>query len=142
MRNAEVSVAELPTHEHDELVLNSPSLTVTAAHRGTSSADARVVRVRGDVDMMTAPQLHEALRRQLRGADRAVLDLSDVEFLGTAGVEVLLRLNGQVRLALVARRGPALRALAVTGADEEIALHATLVDAELSQSESALPAAP
>lgn len=142
MPNAEVSVASFPTRAHHEVVLTSPSLTVTAPHRGSSTSDIRVLRVNGDADTMTAPQLDEALHGQLRGSGRAVVDLSHVDFLGTAGVEVLLRMNEQVRLALVTRRGPAMRTLTVTGADQVLELHDTLVDAELSLSDSVLPAAP
>jgi len=52
----------------------------------------RVVRVAGELDMQTAPQLHSCLLSQIDGRGRdVVVDLSKVTFLGAAGLESLVR---------------------------------------------------
>jgi len=67
-----------------------------------------VVSVSGDVDLASAPLLRDVVERRLRGpVTLLVLDLSAVTFLGTAGLDVLVRTQ-----QAVARRGVALR---VTG---------------------------
>lgn len=53
--------------------------------RGTA-----VLSVRGDIDVVTAPQLAEMLQHRLDSSlDRLVLNLSGVGFLGVAGVSVI-----------------------------------------------------
>lgn len=131
MRTTAKSTTPTSTLVEEHALLSSPGLTVTTPRREGSTSDAAVLRVRGDLDMVTAPQLHDVLHERLARTDRAVVDLSDVDFLGTAGIEVLVQLAQQVRLALVAR-GPALRAITVTGADADLAVHSGLVDAERS----------
>lgn len=140
-----------------ETAFDSPSLTITAPRRLApleSISDILVLGVSGDVDMMTAPRLHQALREQLRHADRALVDLSDVDFLGADGIAVLVEVGRRVPLAVVARQrsqqrssqqrasqqGPALRALTAAGADEELAVYSTLVDAENALNGHSLPA--
>jgi anti-sigma B factor antagonist len=52
-----------------------------------------VVAVTGEVDIMTAPKLDSVLRR-LQAQERSiVVDLSDVTFLDSSGLAVLLRAN-------------------------------------------------
>jgi anti-sigma B factor antagonist len=67
-----------------------------------AEADGRVrVSVSGDVDLVTAPRLQEAVEQHL--PDRPVLlDLTGVGFLDSSGVRVLdrlLRLGGDLRIA-------------------------------------------
>lgn len=140
MQNTDVSVAGALIRERSEIVLASPSLTITAPDRGDSQA--RVMRARGDLDSATAPQLQDVLQQRLQDGDRAVLDLCAVDFLGVAGVEVLIEANRRSPISLVAQRGPVRRSLAITGADDELAVHPTLVDAELSMDGTALTAVP
>ncbi|MDQ0382208.1 STAS domain-containing protein [Amycolatopsis thermophila] len=67
-----------------------------------------LVEVGGDVDLVTAPRLAEIVEHRLRGpVTLLVLDLSEVTFLGTAGLTVLVETQ-----QAAARRGTALR---VTG---------------------------
>jgi anti-anti-sigma factor len=59
----------------------------------------RIVQVVGELDMVTAPALRECLRIQLiMNPNTLVIDLNEVEFLGAAGVEVLIatRRTGEV----------------------------------------------
>jgi anti-anti-sigma factor len=51
-----------------------------------------VVRVRGELDLLTAPQLAQLLRAQLAdGCAVLVVDLTAVEFLSSAGLNALLQ---------------------------------------------------
>ena len=51
---------------------------------------ARVVHVVGEIDTLTAPLLRDQLTEQVAAAPLLVLDLSDVTFLGSAGLAVLV----------------------------------------------------
>ncbi len=60
--------------------------------------DQTLIRAQGEVDVVTAPKLAIQLDRHLRsGRGDVVVDLSDTEFLDSAGLYVLL--NAQRRLA-------------------------------------------
>jgi anti-anti-sigma factor len=53
-------------------------------------AGVRVVRLRGELDAFSAPSLRDDLRREVVARPAVVaLDLSDLEFLGVAGLNVL-----------------------------------------------------
>jgi anti-sigma B factor antagonist len=85
-----------------------------------------VVRVAGDIDMSTTPELTErALPVAETGPPGMVVDLSDVSFMGAAGLHVLEGLQEALRhrggeLAVVAPGGIALRVLEVTGLDRSL----------------------
>jgi len=86
------------------------------------------VVVRGDVDIDTAPRLTEALDaaiRETRGA--FVVDLCDVEFLDSSGVNVLVRARAVLgrhdrSLVVICPPGPARRILEVAGIADLLAL--------------------
>jgi anti-sigma B factor antagonist len=93
----------------------------------------QIVSVSGDVDLYSAHRFRELIWRAKRqaGGDppRVVVDLSGVEFIDTAGLEVLLEewnASGQSdgRLCLVAQQGPITRLFEVTGLSELFDLHA------------------
>ncbi len=96
-----------------------------------------VVPVSGNVDMLSAPQLADALESALaKNPNGLVVDLSRVEFLGSAGISVLMAAHGKMadpdRFAVVAD-GPAThRPLTLLGLNEVISLHRTL-DGALSR---------
>lgn len=70
-----------------------------------------LIRARGEVDVVTAPKLAGRLDRLLRsGSGDVVIDLTETEFLDSAGLHVLL--NAQRRLT---RRARALRVLCAPG---------------------------
>lgn len=89
---------------------------------------ALVVRLGGDVDMLTVPTLHARLRQALAAANGTVLvDLADVRFLGSNGLRLLLDLqadltchNRQLRVVTGGARAVT-RPLQITGLDR--ALH-------------------
>ncbi|GGM36631.1 anti-sigma factor antagonist [Longimycelium tulufanense] len=82
---------------------------------------ARVVEVRGEVDMLTAPALRGRLREELGGAPQlVVVDLTGVTFLGSSGLAVLVAAAQQandlgVRFRLVCTTRAVIRPLTATG---------------------------
>lgn len=96
---------------YDRRVADHPSdvpaglLQVHVQHVGTTAH----VAVVGELDMLTAPQLEQALDAALeRGAARVVLDLRGVEFLGSSGIAIVDGLDRRAReagFAVVVIRG-------------------------------------
>jgi anti-sigma B factor antagonist len=87
--------------------------------------------VRGEVDIGTVAQLTEALEAAIRGSVGAfVVDLSDVKFLDSSGVNVLVRARAVLgreerALAVVCPPGPARRIFEVAGIADLLALYDT-----------------
>ncbi|WP_300011259.1 STAS domain-containing protein [Pseudonocardia sp.] len=82
--------------------------------------DARVVHVVGEIDTLTAPLLRGQLDEQIAAVPLLVLDLSDVTFLGSAGLAVLVAAKDDSdrrghRLRLVCGSRIVTRALQSTG---------------------------
>jgi anti-sigma B factor antagonist len=105
-------------------------LTVTVEHEDQST----VLVVTGELDMQTTPRLGDALGQALR--DRPgllVVDLSGVEFLGSAGLTALLDAHdsaGQhTTLRLVASSRITLRPIQITGLDQRLAVYPSRADA-------------
>jgi anti-anti-sigma factor len=57
-----------------------------------------VLRVRGEVDTATAPQMGQAIDAQLARRRRVVLDLSEVEFMDLHGLAVVMRASRRTRV--------------------------------------------
>lgn len=93
-----------------------------------------VVSVRGAIDMLTAPQLADGIRAsQGRGPKVVIVDLSEVDFLASAGMQVLVAANENAgpdgRLVVVADGPATSRPLKITGITDFIALYPTLDEA-------------
>jgi anti-sigma B factor antagonist len=68
-----------------------PELTVTVEMAAGPAHSKLVVRVAGEVDIQTSPVLDEQLQRVTAdGAPSVVVDLSDVTFLDSTGLSVLI----------------------------------------------------
>ena len=108
-------------------------MTVTALP--SSVAGVLVLRVVGEVDLVTVRQLREQLPKYLRSDYRGlVLDFTAVSFLAGCGIGVLLEIADQARtegiaLRLVADSRVVLRALEVSLADQRISLATTVAEA-------------
>jgi anti-sigma B factor antagonist len=81
---------------------------------------ARVLHVVGEVDTLTAPVLRTRLDEHLAEVELLVLDLTDVTFLGSAGLAVLVAAKDEAdrfghRLRLVPGSRIVVRALEATG---------------------------
>jgi anti-sigma B factor antagonist len=100
--------------------------------------NAVVLQVTGEVDSYTAPLLHEHLDEAFtEAADRrlaVVLDMTDISFLASSGLSVLVEyhLRGDEQgtpLRVVAPAGSVLRALRATTLNEMIQLYDTVPEA-------------
>lgn len=97
-------------------------------------AGVTVISVRGDIDMLNAPRLVEAILDTLPEQPTAVIvDLSDVDFLASAGMTALITTQKQVTAIarfLVVADGPGTsRPMKMMGLDSTLALHSTLDEA-------------
>lgn len=86
------------------------------------------VRVAGDLDIATKPELAAYLTSTLRDGDQRVsLDLAGVTFIDAGGLGVLVGFRNRIRqqdieLVLVDSAACVLRLLKITGLDQEFAL--------------------
>ena len=91
-------------------------------------AGAPGVAIRGEVDIAHGPELSEALDAAIRASDGAfVVDLTDVEFLDSTGLNALMRaraLLGQTErdLAVVCPPGTVRRLFEVAGVEDLLVL--------------------
>jgi anti-sigma B factor antagonist len=97
---------------------------ITDAREG----DRAVVTVSGEIDIATAGQVREALLRAGEtGAPEVVVDLSDVSFMDSTGLNALVVAHKAIggdgrRLVIVCPDGPARRAIDVSGLHEVLHL--------------------
>lgn len=90
-----------------------------------------IVSAVGAVDMLTAPQLQEVIDAAVeRKPASLIVDLTEVDFLGSAGMQVLVltqkRVAAQTRFAVVADGPATSRPLKVTGLTDYVELFSTL----------------
>lgn len=100
----------------------------------TQRGDVAILSVSGDVDALTAPELTQAIAGVLDKTPAAVIvDLSDVAFLASAGMSVLVEakeLVGPTSKLLVVADGPATsRPIKLVGIDKLVSLHPNIDDA-------------
>ncbi len=104
-------------------------------HASESSVDGlAVVSVSGSVDMLTAPGLAEAIETALaKEPSGLIVDLTKVEFLGSAGISVLMKTRdtlGEATPFCVVADGPAThRPLTLLGINELMHVSRRLDDA-------------
>ncbi len=96
--------------------------------------DISVIAVSGTVDMITAPKLEAAIGSAATGEPSAiVVDFTEVEFLASAGMGVLVATHGDlapaVKLVVVADGPATSRPLKLVGIAEVVDLYATLDEA-------------
>ena len=102
-----------------------------------------VIAVAGDLDMLTAPQLDDAIHSALREEPTAlVVDLTRVEFLGSAAMNLLVGTHREItpttRFGVVADGPSTRRPMKLIGLDSVIALYQTLGDALAALAETPL----
>ncbi|MGW6337017.1 STAS domain-containing protein, partial [Nocardia rhamnosiphila] len=91
-----------------------------------------IVTVQGEVDMASAPQLQAALEDTQRGGDALVVDMSEVGFLGSAGLSVLLVISEAAEPGAGLRvvvSDAVRRPIELTGLDKLLSVHESLADA-------------
>lgn len=131
--------------ERNDEVFDSPtlSLSTVGGQHNESFLDCLVLRVRGEIDMLTASKLDEVVRNQGSRAKHTVIDLSEVSFLDTSGLGVLIAASREMPIALVAQPGAALKPITITGADRELLIRSTVAEATaaVTEDEMLVPAA-
>jgi anti-sigma B factor antagonist len=94
---------------------------------------AAVLSVAGAIDMVTAPQLQAHVDTALsRRPTALVIDLSSVEFLGTAGIAVLVHVRNDAAdmpFAVVAHGPATSRPLQLLGIDKFLPVYPRVADA-------------
>jgi anti-sigma B factor antagonist len=120
-------MSHFPTHQR------APLLSVYIETRDDT---IEIVRARGEVDLLTAPELERYLDIALDKQPSAIIvDLTEVEFLGSYGMSVLMqtkdRLPHTTRLAVVADGPSTSRPLTVVGLADVLNVCAT-IDAALA----------
>ncbi len=93
-----------------------------------------VVSVSGEIDLVTAPALEQAIGAVVAENPPAlVIDLSAVEFLGSVGLKILAatyeKLGNSTGFGVVARGPATRRPIHLTGLDKTFPLYPTLDDA-------------
>lgn len=91
--------------------------------------EAQIVHVGGEIDLSTAATLQDELTQACARADgqRVRLDLADVRFLGSAGLQVLLGVHSLCRrcgveFEVVNPGRAALRAIQISGLDRVLSI--------------------
>ena len=112
---------------------NQPAASNCAVER-QRIGEIDVLLVAGVVDMLTAPQLEEAIAAAGEESPRGVIvDLSAVDFLASAGMGILVaardELPPSVHFAVVADGPATSRPLKLVGIADIVGLHATLDEA-------------
>jgi anti-sigma B factor antagonist len=100
--------------------------------------DACVVRLGGELDLYNAPQVREALNDACSDAPgRIVVDLSEVEFIDSTALGVLIEARTQLdnrRAFLLAAPGlETRRALEISGLDRHFTVHQSVSEALLAK---------
>ncbi|BBX20564.1 anti-anti-sigma factor [Mycolicibacterium duvalii] len=90
-----------------------------------------VVAAMGAVDMLTAPQLQDVITAAAqRKPSGLIVDMTEVDFLGSAGMQVLMasrnKLDPQTRFAVVADGPATSRPLKITGIADYIEMFSAL----------------
>lgn len=96
--------------------------------------DAIVLAVKGEVDLVTAPQVEQAVDRAIQHQPSVlVVDLSHVDFLASAGMTVLVtgqhKAAEKIRFRVVATGQNTFRPMELTGLTEQLAVFATREEA-------------
>ena len=97
--------------------------------------DCAVVRVKGEIDVYTAPQLREKVLELIGdGVLHVIADLRDVEFLDSTGLGAIVGGHKRLRthdgsLVLAASPERIVRLFRITGLDRAFALHSSVPEA-------------
>lgn len=98
-----------------------------------SHGDTMVIAVGGDLDIVTSPQLDEYLTKAEDGCTRIILDLSEVNFLDTSALAVIVGHWKKAEaaggtLALAGARYRYTKTLWITGLADKLTLYDTVDD--------------
>lgn len=107
-----------------------------------SRDDSMVVSIRGDLDIVTSPQLDDCLTQAEADHNRIILDLSGVDFLDTSALAVIVGHWKKAEaagglLALAGARYRYTKTLWITGLADRLAMYDDVDQALLAQAEAA-----
>lgn len=107
-----------------------------------SRDDSMVVSIRGDLDIVTSPQLDDCLTQAEAEHNRIILDLSGVDFLDTSALAVIVGHWKKAEaagglLALAGARYRYTKTLWITGLADRLAMYDDVDQALLAQAEAA-----
>lgn len=93
-----------------------------------------LISVSGVLDMLTSPQLESTISAAIaKGPTALVVDLTDVDFLASAGMGVLVsardQVDGKIKFAVVASGPATSRPLKLVGLADVVGLYPTLDEA-------------
>ena len=91
-----------------------------------SLVDCELVAVAGELDCQTSPQLAEALTRASDGGRPIVVDLTELHFIDSSGLHVLMSGANDGRRILVCPPGNVHRVLEIVRADKALPVFAEL----------------
>ncbi len=80
-----------------------------------TAGDVLTVHIVGDLNIKTSPQLEEELTKSIDGVKKLILDFTDVEYISSAGLRVLLATEKAMR-----RQGGSMTLQHVNSAVKEI----------------------
>ena len=100
----------------------------------TNAENRTVIAVSGEVDIASSPVLDAAVITAIgEGAKHITIDLTDVSFMDSSGLGVIVRglkrsREADLDLDLVISNDRVLKVFAITGLDQVIKIHSTLAD--------------
>jgi anti-anti-sigma factor len=108
----------------------STVLTVSSAERD----GVVVVSLVGELDMSTAEDAAAALREATTHATAVVLDMTDLRFFASAGLNILLQLRQDLQdkgvdVGLATDQRAVLRPMELMGVADQFAIHSSVADA-------------
>ena len=98
----------------------------------TSNPDRHLITVSGEVDLASSPQLDDAIISALdSGAKAVAIDLTDVSFMDSSGLGVIVRglkrcREAEIDLDLVITNERVLKVFGITGLDQVIPIHSSI----------------
>jgi anti-sigma B factor antagonist len=107
-----------------------------------SRGDCMVITIRGDLDIVTSPQLDECLSAAESSHIRIILDLTQVDFLDTSALAVIVGHWKKAEaaggtLALAGARYRYTKTLWITGLADKLTLYETVDEGVRAQAEAA-----
>ena len=100
----------------------------------TPGTDRYVITVSGEVDLATSPELDVAIIAAIdSGTSSVAIDLTDVSFMDSSGLGVVVRglkrcREADIDLDLVITNERVLKVFGITGLDQVIPIHASIED--------------
>jgi anti-sigma B factor antagonist len=102
---------------------SGPQFDVSVEHAGTTA----IVRLAGELDLATAPELAEVLHGLDGACQRIILDLTGLEFIDSTGLRLAVTEHGRAgaegfEFVIAGAAGPVLKVLRLTGLDVTLPL--------------------